>query len=80
MYQKAPIKSMMCSRNVEERFDGRVGRYGYLRSKLFLDNVKRSRTLTPQQKQELWERAIHGDLEGAMREFEELVSVRREAF
>ena len=61
------------NRNAES---DRVGRYGYLRINNFLNQIKQSKTLTPQQKRTLWGQATHGDLDGAMRGYAQLVSVR----
>ena len=55
--------------------DERVGSYEYLRAYNFLSIIKKSKTLTPKQKQELWGQAVHGDLDGAFRSYEKMTRV-----
>lgn len=45
----------------------------FLRAKQFTDMVKRSKYLSPQQKQKLWWRAVHGDIGGAAQEYEDIM-------
>lgn len=52
-----------------------AARREYLRAKYFIDQVKKSRTLTFQQKSTLMGQARHGDLEGAKKGYRALVKV-----
>ena len=51
-------------------------RYNYIRCKNFRGMLNASKTLTAQQKATLWGQARKGDLDGAMRGYKKLVSVR----
>ena len=62
----------------EEKVNDRVGAYGYLRINNFLNMLKHSKILTYQQKRILWGQATHGDLDGAMRGYQQLASVRED--
>ena len=42
----------------------------------FTRQIKGSKTLTAQQKSSLWSRARNGDLDGAVKEYRKIVSVR----
>lgn len=48
----------------------------YLRSKNFLDIVRKSEVLTPQQKRTLRGQALHGDLPGAERGLKRIMEGR----
>ena len=48
----------------------------YLRIQGFTEQIKRSKSLTPQQRGELWKQARDGDLDGAMLEYAKLVTIR----
>lgn len=52
--------------------DVRPSRSRWLAAKTFLDQIAKSRTLTHQQKATLRGQAIHGDLEGAIRDYAKL--------
>lgn len=54
----------------------RISRATFLNAHNFLEMVKRSPTLTPQQKRTLRGQALHGDLEGAMRGYKTLVCIK----
>lgn len=56
----------------------RVSLEDYQRAQTFLTMVKRSRTLTPQQKSTLRGQALHGDIEGARKGYARLVNVGAE--
>ena len=51
----------------------------YVTIKPFMDMVRKSRTLTPQQKSTLCGQAIHGDLKGARAGYAKLANVRAKA-
>lgn len=51
-------------------------RYNYIKCKNFRCMLNASKTLTAQQKSTLWGQARKGDLDGAMRSYKKLVSVR----
>lgn len=61
---------------IEANQNERVSRYGYLRAQNFLRMIGKSKSLTPQQKATLRGQALHGDLDGAMRGYEKIVTVR----
>ena len=56
-----------------------VERGWYVTVKPFLDMVRKSKTLTPQQKSTLCGQAIHGDMKGARAGYAKLANVRAKA-
>lgn len=52
----------------------RPSAYDYIRAKHFTDMVKKSSMLTPEQKRVLHHKAVHGDVEGALEDYEKMMT------
>lgn len=52
----------------------RPSAYDYIRAKNFTNMVRKSTALTPEQKRTLHSRAVHGDVEGALEEYERMLT------
>lgn len=55
-----------------------ASREAYVDCQSFINEIKKSKALTFQQKRALYGQAIHGDLEGAWKGYRKLVNVRKE--